>query len=301
MHARKKTRLASLPRREAKFIEPMECLAVSRLPEGPRWVWEIKLDGYRAIAVRAKSKSTLFSRNGKSFNKQYPHIVDALDDLPDGTALDGEVVALDDSGRPNFNLLQNFKSEADRIHYFVFDLLIFKNRDLTSVPLAKRREMMRSALKFGSPRVRISENFDTPARNILHVAREQHLEGVIGKRKDSLYESGKRSGAWVKHRLNRGQEFLVGGYMPGPHGVDSVILRYYEGEDLIYVARTRNGFVPASRHALYERLKPLRTPNCPFVNLPENGRSRWGEPLDAKKMENAVWWSRNIRGRICLP
>jgi ATP-dependent DNA ligase len=205
----------------------MECLAVSRLPEDSQWVWEIKLDGYRAIAVRAKSKSTLFSRNGKSFNKEYPHIVEALDELPDGTVLDGEVVALDDSGRPNFNLLQNFKSEADRIHYFVFDLFIFKNRDLTALPLTKRREVMLSALKFGSTKIRISENLDTPARNILHIAREQHLEGVIGKRKDSLYESGKRSGAWVKLRLNRGQEFVVGGYMPDPHGVDSVIVGYY--------------------------------------------------------------------------
>jgi bifunctional non-homologous end joining protein LigD len=90
-------------------------------------------------------------------------------------------------------------------------------------------------------------------------------------------------------RINRGQEFVVGGFIPGPHGVDSIIVGYYRGKDLVYVARTRNGFVPATRRVVYEKLKPLVTDKCPFVNLPETGRARWGEILDAEKMKKCVW------------
>jgi ATP-dependent DNA ligase len=100
----------------------MECLSVSRLPEGPTWIWEIKLDGYRALAVKSRTGLTLFSRRNKSFNRQFAHIVDALADLPEGTVVDGELVAIDDSGRPDFNLLQNFRAEASRIHYYIFDV-----------------------------------------------------------------------------------------------------------------------------------------------------------------------------------
>jgi bifunctional non-homologous end joining protein LigD len=128
------------------FIEPMECLAVTKLPDGQQWLYEIKLDGYRAEAVKSDDNLTLFSRRHKSFNKQFPLIVEALADLPDNTAIDGEVVALDQSGRPDFNLLQDFRSAASRIHYFVFDLLIHNGRDLTRLPLIERREIMRSVL-----------------------------------------------------------------------------------------------------------------------------------------------------------
>jgi ATP-dependent DNA ligase len=201
---------------------------------------------------------------------------------------DGEVVALDYFGRPNFHGLQHFTVEAPRIHYFVFDLLVLKGRDLTSLPLSKRRELMES-IKFRSPRIRISEQFHIPAVNMLAAVREQQLEGVIGKRSDSLYEAGKRSGAWVKMRINKGQELVIGGFIPGPHGVDSIIVGYYRGKDLYYVARVRNGFVPATRRAVYEKLKPLVTDKCAFVNLPETGRARWGELLDAEKMKKCVW------------
>src|SRR6201981_1862147 len=133
-----RVRLDSLPRSEASFVEPMECLSVSRLPEGPTWIWEIKLDGYRAIAVKSRTGLTLFSRRKKSFNRQFPHIVEALADLPEGTVVDGEVVAVDESGRPNFNLLQHFRADASRIQYYVFDLLCCQDRDLTRLPLIER-------------------------------------------------------------------------------------------------------------------------------------------------------------------
>jgi bifunctional non-homologous end joining protein LigD len=117
----------------------MECLAVTKLPDGLEWVYEIKLDGYRAQAINANGKLSLYSRNRKSFNRQYPSVVDGLHDLPANTVVDGEIVALDDKGRPNFNFLQHSRSQAKRICYFVFDLIVYDSRDLTQLPLTERR------------------------------------------------------------------------------------------------------------------------------------------------------------------
>src|SRR6266404_6709998 len=144
MRKEARARLDSLPRIQASFVEPMECLSVSKLPGGDQWIWEIKLDGYRALAVKSGTSVTLFSRRRKSLNRQFPYIVEALADLPEGTVVDGELVAIDDSGRPNFNLLQNFRAEASRIHYYIFDLLRWKDRDVTGLSLIERRELLKS-------------------------------------------------------------------------------------------------------------------------------------------------------------
>jgi bifunctional non-homologous end joining protein LigD len=118
---------------------------------------------------------------------------------------------------------------------------------------------------------------------------QQHLEGVIAKRYGSLYEPGKRTGAWVKCRVNRGQELVIGGYIPGPHGFDSLIVGYYRGKDLVYVARVRNGFVPASRRQVFEKIRHLASSTMPFANLPDTHKSRWGDELTAEKMKECVW------------
>jgi DNA ligase D-like protein (predicted ligase) len=285
-------RFLSLPTTKAAFIEPMECALVSTLPEGPDWTYEVKLDGYRAIGVKG-SETILYSRNHKNFNRRFPQIAQTLGDLPADTVIDGEVVALDESGRPDFHRLQHFTAEASRIHYFVFDLLVWKQRDLTSMPLTERRKLLQS-IKLRSGWIRVSEQFDISAAQMLAAVRQQELEGVVAKRQDSLYEAGERTGSWVKLRINRGQEFVIGGCIPGPHGVDSLIVGYYRGKDLMYVARVRNGFVPATRRMVYAKLKPLVTDRCPFVNLPETGRSRWGEILDAEKMKKCVWVRPNL-------
>src|SRR6516225_5507237 len=146
-------RLNSLPRGSATFKEPMECLAVPKLPNGSQWVYQIKLDGYRAIAVKSSGKLNLFSRRRNPFNRQYSLVLEALADLPDNTVVDGEVVALNESGRPDFNLLQHYRAQASRIHYFVFDLLVYENRDLTHLPFIERHEIMKSVLKLGSSRI----------------------------------------------------------------------------------------------------------------------------------------------------
>jgi DNA ligase D-like protein (predicted ligase) len=289
--------LQSLPKKLATFIEPMDCESVSTLRDGSHWVYEIKLDGYRAIAVKSDGKLRLFSRRRKSFDQQYPQIVEALADLPDGTVIDGEIVALDDTARPQFNLLQNYRSEARRIRYFVFDLLCYENRDTTSLPLVERRKLLRS-LKFQSAKIQMLDYFETSAANMIAAAKQQGLEGVIAKRRDSLYQPGRRTGAWLKLRISQGQEFVIGGYFPGPHGLDSIILGYYDGENLMYVARTRNGFVPASRRQVFARLKHLVTPTCPFVNLPDTKKSRFGEELNAEKMKKAVWLKPEVVAQI---
>src|ERR1700739_2152204 len=119
-----------MPKRNPEFIDPMECALVSKLPEGPDWTYEVKFDGYRAIGVKTSRNEIIYSRNGKNFNNSIPHLAQALGALPADTVVDGEVVALDDSGRPDFHALQHFKASASRIHYFVFDLLVFHSPNL---------------------------------------------------------------------------------------------------------------------------------------------------------------------------
>jgi bifunctional non-homologous end joining protein LigD len=186
-------------------------------------------------------------------------------------------------------MLAQFRSGASSIHYFIFGLLVCNDRDLTGLALSERRDLMKSVLRLRSPRIRIAEQFEVTASDMLAAVRQQQLEGVIGKRKDSLYEAGKRSGAWVKCRANRGQELVIGGYIPGPHGFDSLIVGYYRGNDLIYVARVRNGFVPASRGQVFERIRHLVSTAMPFANLPDTHKSRWGDELTAEKMKKCVW------------
>lgn len=291
-------KLDSLPGHEAAFVEPMECLAVPKLPDGPEWVYEIKLDGYRALAINCEGKLSLYSRKRKSFQRQYVHIFDALRETPANTVLDGEIVALDDAGRPNFNLLQHFRAKASKICYFVFDLLVFEGRDLTHVPLVERRAILQEKLQFISPLIRIAPYFETSATTMLQSARKQGLEGVVAKRRDSRYEAGKRSGAWAKFRLNAGQELVIGGYVPGAHGVEAIIVGYYKESELIYVARVRNGFVPATRRQIFALLQPLVSPDCPFANLPETHGGRWGTGLTADDMKKCVWVRPNLVAQI---
>jgi len=280
-------RRQALPEKKARFIEPMECAPVTKLPPGPPWLYEIKLDGYRAIAVKSGLRVSLFSRRRKPFS-QYPQIIEALRVLPEDTVLDGEVVALDDEGRPNFNLLQRSRIESQRICYFVFDLLVCKDRDLTELALTERRERLKTILQ-PEPRIRILDQFEVSANDMLTAVRRQKLEGVIAKRGDSRYEAGKRSGSWIKYRVNRAQEFVIGGYIPGSQGFDSLIVGYYRGKDLVYAARVRNGFVPMQRQQIFKNIRGLVSPQMPFANLPDQHPSRWGDNLTAEKMKECVW------------
>src|SRR5258707_10865308 len=127
---------------KATFIESMECLPVTKLPEGPQWTYEIKLDGYRLEAVKNAGKTTLYSRRRNVLNSKFGYIAEALEDLADATVLDGEIVAMDSAGRSDFNLLQNFRSAEVQIHYYAFDMLMHKGKLLTGLPLEERRAIL---------------------------------------------------------------------------------------------------------------------------------------------------------------
>ena len=282
------TKRFPLPERRASFIESMECLPVPSVPEGPEWTYEIKLDGYRLEAVRNGGDTTLFSRLENVLNKKFGYIADALQHLPDGTVIDGELVALDANGRPNFNLVQNFRSAESQIVYYAFDILVHKNRDLTRLPLSERRKILRSVVE-PADHIGLSEVSDRTAAEMLKFVREHGLEGLVAKRADGIYQPGLRSGLWSKHRINLGQEFVVGGYVPSNLGLDSLVIGFYRGKELIYASRVRAGFVPATRRKVFDQIKHLTTTNCPFANLPEAAAGRWGQGLTAEKMKECVW------------
>jgi DNA ligase D-like protein (predicted ligase) len=281
-------RKSSSPSRTAGFIEAMECLPVTKIPEGAELTYEIKLDGYRLEVVRTATETTLYSRRQNVLNRKFHYIAKALDHLPAGTVLDGELVAMGTDGKPNFNLLQNFRSAEAHIAYYAFDILIHKNHDMTQLPLSERRALLRSILK-PSDHVDLSAVSDKTAAEMLSFVKRQGLEGIVAKRDDSVYQPGMRTGLWSKYRINLGQEFVIGGYIPSNLGVDSLVIGFYRGKDLIYAARVRAGLVPATRREVFDKIKHLKTTKCPFVNLPELSDGRWGAGLTVEKMKECIW------------
>ena len=253
------------------------------------WQYELKLDGYRALAVKHEGQVTLFSRNRKRFNGRFPAIVAAFARLPDETIIDGEIVAIDESGRPSFSRLQNFSANANAITFYAFDMPMWKGQDLRAQPLEKRRELLRTKAMPKLPRIYFSDSFDADADKMISAVRSQGLEGIVAKRRDSLYEPGRRNGAWVKMRIGGGQEFVIGGYTPSPKDFDAVLVGYFRGKQLIFAARVRNGFVPALRASVFRKFKGLESRECPFANLPESSKGRWGEGLTAADMQKCVW------------
>ena len=274
----------------ADFIEPMLCSTTSELPSGPEWSYELKLDGYRGLAIKTGGRRKLLSRNGKDLSTRFPEITRVLQPLPDDTMIDGEIVALDAEGRPSFSLLQNSRGRGHTIAFYAFDLLFLAGEDVKGLPLEARRQILRSKLmpRLGEP-IRLSESFDVPADQLIRVIRESGLEGIIAKRCDSLYEPGRRSGAWRKMRVNRGQEFVIGGYIPAAENFDSILVGYYQGKELMFAARVRAGFVAAIRAVLFNRFRNLGVEKCPFRNLPEARKGRWGEGLTAEDMKECRW------------
>src|SRR6516165_6180311 len=200
---------------EAAFVEPMLLLRTERLPEGPSWMHELKFDGYRALAIKTGGQVQLRSRNDKDFNARYPGIVKALQSMPDETVIDGEVVALDENGKPSFNLLQNYGSAGAPLHFFIFDVVILNGQDVMREPLIKRRALLeRHVLPYLGEPIRYSPILNGSLKDLVQSVKAQGLEGLVAKRRDGVYEPGQRSGTWQKMRVNQGQEFVIGGYTP---------------------------------------------------------------------------------------
>src|SRR5215469_13457575 len=159
-----------------------------------------------------------------------------------------------------------------------------------SEPLVKRRQLLEKRVlpELDEP-IRCSPILDGSLKDLIHSVKAQRLEGLIAKRRESKYEPGQRSGAWQKMRVNQGQELVIGGYTPSLKNFDALVIGYYDNGQLMYAARTRNGFTPASRVELFKKLKPLEIKECPFANLPEKHAGRWGAGLTAAKMEECRW------------
>jgi len=217
-------------------FEPMLCHSVECLPEGHDWQYELKLDGFRAVGRKSGRSAQLWSRNQKDFSRRFPGVLTALQELPGNTVIDGEIVALDQHGKPSFNLLQGF-SEAAGIVLYAFDLLMLHGNDIRCWPLEKRRERLHEIARRLPPVIRYSERFDASLPELIAVVRQHELEGIVAKRAGSPYRSGERSGDWLKWRANRGQEFVIGGFIPSQGFVDSILVGYYEAQDLIYAGR----------------------------------------------------------------
>jgi bifunctional non-homologous end joining protein LigD len=203
-----------------------------------------------------------------------------------GTIVDGEAVALGDDGKPSFNRLQNNQGP---VFYFAFDLLAWKGKSLTALPLSQRRVLLRQALASVPEPVRISEPLTVEPDALIQAAREQGLEGLIAKRANSVYEQGQRSGSWVKLKVNKGQELVIGGYLNAVDCFSSLLVGYYEGSDLIFIAKVKNGFTPKLKRELCGMFEELKTDICPFTNLPEKKNARRGEALTATVMKRCTW------------
>jgi bifunctional non-homologous end joining protein LigD len=163
--------------------------------------------------VKRGSQVTLYSRNEKVLNKRFPKLVGALASLDGDFVLDGELVAFDTKGRPSFQLLQSSQSRELPVYFYAFDLLNHDGELLLSSPIERRRELLRGLLSEPEDSLRLSPQLQAPSGHVLEAVRKLDLEGVVGKRIDSTYEPGERSGAWVKHRANREQEFVIGGFL----------------------------------------------------------------------------------------
>ena len=252
--------LTQLPKARFDFVKPMLAKSVDELPSGKHWIYELKLDGYRALVMKKRRAIKIFSRRGNNLNSMFAPIVGAFSFLPDDLIIDGEVVVLDEEGKPSFSALQHSQFTPESLHFYVFDLLAYEGRDLRKLPLADRRRLLEDhALQDMRDPVRLSEVFETTPKQLIAAAKQAGLEGVIAKRANSTYESGERTGAWVKYKTNKGQELVIGGYKPGTNGFEYLLVGYYEGKDLIFIAKIRNGFTPALRREIAKHFANLRT------------------------------------------
>jgi DNA ligase D-like protein (predicted ligase) len=276
------------PKPRPRFIEPMECRRVSKLPEGDDWLYEIKQDGYRAIGIVDGNSAFLYSISGQDYSSQFRQITFALKSLGQSNiVLDGEIVALDEKGRASFQELQNRRTSAQPIIFYVFDILHDNGRDTLDLPLSERKRMLdQLGSRFSDP-LRINPVFRTDLPPLIDQVKALGLEGIVAKRGSSVYVPGRVSDAWQKHRFNQEGEFVIGGYVASGNNFSSVIVGEYGGKNFYYLKRVAAGFTSFLREQVFSELKPLVTAKCPFVNLPEPNKS--GHGLTAEKMKDCIW------------
>jgi bifunctional non-homologous end joining protein LigD len=278
-----------------KFIAPMKATLVAKPPADGDWVYELKFDGYRALALKSGGQAQIFSSNGKDFSARFPEITEAVAGLPARTAiLDGEIVALDDEGRSSFQLLQALEIGDERppLAFYVFDLPHHNGADLLAKPLQERRKQLSTLLRDAAEPIRESAEIRGDPNKLLAEVRRRGLEGIIGKLRDSLYESGRRSRAWIKLKCVSEQEMVIGGYTP-PEGTrqhfGALLAGYYQGKELRFAGKVGTGFNAALLKLVYGKMHALRRSSCPFANLPEKQQGRWAQNITPREMKVCHW------------
>jgi bifunctional non-homologous end joining protein LigD len=258
------------------LVEPMKAQLVASMPAG-NWIYEIKFDGYRALALRGGSDTRILSRNQKDLGRKFTKIRDAIAALDIQDAIiDGEIVALDDKGRSSFQLLQGFDMGMVRppIVFYAFDLPQLNGEDLRGLPIEERKAKLAALLKRAPTDIRYSPSFTQNIDELLSRVRELSLEGLIGKRAGSKYDS-KRSGAWIKIKLYQQGSFVIGGYtQPGGERkyMGALLVGVHENGKLKFAGRVGTGFSEKLLKSLSVELNKIAVKACPFYDLPATGR-----------------------------
>jgi bifunctional non-homologous end joining protein LigD len=268
------------------------------LPTGKDWVFEVKWDGYRALAYVRGGEATLVSRNGNDLTGRFPTVAKELAKAvktPD-CVLDGEVCALDEQGRPSFSAMQQAKPGTP-IVYEVFDLLELDGEPLVDLPLRERRRRLEALLDRRNRTVRFSEAFED-GKALLEAAKQQGLEGIIAKRLDSPYRQGKRTREWLKIKTHGRQEFVIAGYTKGQGRrsgrFGSLVLGVWRGDELSYVGNVGTGFTDKDIDELLAKLRPLEQKASPFPVVPKMPKVKkddvvWVKPELVTEVEFVQW------------
>ncbi|HWN65072.1 MAG TPA: non-homologous end-joining DNA ligase [Candidatus Binatus sp.] len=289
------TSLSDLPSAKARFIEPMKARLAEDPPSVGDWIYELKFDGIRLIAVKIDKKVSLLSRNKNELTGRFPEIVEAVKNLPvHECVIDGEVVALDEKGRSSFQLLQAREMEGREspVYFYAFDLLQLDGKSLTSLPLEARKSILEQLCADAREPIRYSGNIGGDAKALLDEVKRRGLEGIIGKQRNSIYEQGRRSGAWIKLKCVSEQEFVIGGYTP-PQGsrkyFGAILVGYYRDKKLFFAGKVGTGFTAKSLSMLHETFEAEERDDCPFVDLPSKQNGKWVLGITPLMMRKMHW------------
>ncbi|HKU99296.1 MAG TPA: DNA ligase D, partial [Vineibacter sp.] len=278
------------------FVEPQLCQLVERPPAGPGWGHEIKLDGYRVQIRVEDGDAVVKTRKGLDWSAKFPSIVKAAARLPD-SIIDGEVVALDDNGTPDFAALQAALSDGDtrNLIFFAFDMLAHGPEDLRSLPLADRKARLKAMIEAharkAGPGIRYVEHFETAGDAVLRSACRMSLEGIVSKRLDAPYRSG-RGGGWTKAKCRAGHEVVIGGWTSEGNRFRSLLVGTRRGKHLVYIGRVGTGYSGAKMAKLKPRLEAMASQANPFsgeIAPRKTGNVHWLKPELVAEIEFAGW------------
>ncbi|PBQ31051.1 DNA ligase D [Sphingobacteriaceae bacterium] len=255
-----------------KIIKPMLATLVDQPFDDEGWLYEVKWDGYRAVAFKNKTHVELKSRNDKSFNEKFYPVLEALKKWKINAIVDGEVVVSEENGISNFGALQNWRSEADGdLYYHVFDILWLEGKDVTGLSLRERRAILESIIPKGGI-IRLSQAFEESGKEFFEAAKEIGLEGIIAKKADSPYQEGDRTNNWLKIKANKRQEMVIGGYTKNDESsklFSSLLVGVFDGKELVYTGKIGTGFSQEMQKDLLKKFKSLIIKKSPFTELPD--------------------------------